>query len=82
MNERPVIFFGGIGVAFILAALVMFIPILQTYIATGLVPRIPTMIVIAGLGIASIVSWMVAVIVQGITDTRREAKQLAFLAHS
>ncbi|RZM06143.1 MAG: glycosyltransferase, partial [Sphingomonas sp.] len=47
--ERPVLFFGAIGAVFLLIAAILSVPLLVTYMQTGLVPRFPTFILISGL---------------------------------
>ena len=44
-NYKPLKFFGGITLFLVLIAAVLFVPIVGTYFATGLVPRFPTLIV-------------------------------------
>src|SRR5437868_10232770 len=42
--ERPTLFYGGIGALLLLLALFLSVDLVQTYLRTGLVPRIPTAI--------------------------------------
>src|SRR3546814_8961863 len=42
--EQPLWFFGGVAVLLALAALIFAVPLLATYLETGLVPRFPTAI--------------------------------------
>lgn len=51
---RPAAFFGGIALALLLLALIFMIPVLITYGQTGLVPRLPTLIV-CGFGVIAVV---------------------------
>ena len=43
-HERPLAFFGLIGVSLIVLAIALGIPLLETFAETGLVPRFPTAI--------------------------------------
>ncbi|WP_394998588.1 glycosyltransferase family 2 protein, partial [Sphingomonas sp.] len=52
--ERPVLFYGTIGLYLLLIGLVLAVPLVLTYLATGLVPRVPTAILITGLGIVAV----------------------------
>lgn len=56
-NYKPLAFFGGISLILILIALGFFIPVLVTYIKTGLVPSFPTLIVCGFTVIAAIQSF-------------------------
>ena len=47
--ERPLPFFSGIGAALAIAAVGFAIPIMLTYMETGLVPRLPTAVLSMGL---------------------------------
>ncbi|WP_374125807.1 glycosyltransferase family 2 protein, partial [Sphingomonas sp. 28-62-11] len=47
--ERPMLFFGAIGAVLALSALVLSVPLVSTYLETGLVPRLPTAVLVTGL---------------------------------
>lgn len=55
-NYRPLRFFGFLSLLMLLLALILFIPVFGEYLATGLVPRIPTLIVSGFLVIAAMIS--------------------------
>jgi glycosyltransferase involved in cell wall biosynthesis len=55
-NYRPLRFFGFMSLFMLLLALILFIPVFGEYLATGLVPRIPTLIVSGFLVIAAMIS--------------------------
>ncbi|MBP5273562.1 MAG: glycosyl transferase, partial [Abditibacteriota bacterium] len=65
-NYRPLQFFGAIGLALGLAALAMFVPILAEFMATGKVPRFPTLIVSVAVGSASVMSFVCGIILDTI----------------
>lgn len=44
-NYKPLSFFGGVALFLAMLAIVLFIPVGKEYLATGLVPRFPTLIV-------------------------------------
>ncbi len=52
--ERPVLFYGGIGALLLLTAIVLAIPLVRTYLQTGLVPRFPTAILATGMVIVAV----------------------------
>src|SRR3546814_6476527 len=47
--ERPMLFFGAIGILFALAAVILAAPLAMTYMHTHLVPRLPTAVLATGL---------------------------------
>jgi glycosyltransferase involved in cell wall biosynthesis len=79
--ERPVLFFGSIGALLLVAGIVLAIPLLMTYLDTGLVPRIPTAILITGLTIVATLCFFAGLILDTVTRGRREVRRLAYLAH-
>ena len=78
--ERPVLFFGTIGAVLVLAALVLAIPLVFTYIETGLVPRFPTAILATGMTIVAVLCFFAGLILDTVTRGRREMRRLAYLA--
>lgn len=79
--ERPIWFFGAIGLLFALAGLILAEPIVETYLETGLVPRFPTAILIIGLMIIAALNGMCGLILDTVVRGRREVRRLAYLAH-
>jgi len=78
--ERPVLFFGNIGLVLLIAAAILAIPLIATYAQTGLVPRQPTAILITGLVILAFLSFFSGLILDTVTRGRREMRRLAYLA--
>ena len=78
-TERPVLFFGAAGLVLLLGALILAVPLVVTYVQTGLVPRQPTAILITGLVILAFLSFMSGVILDTVTRGRREIRRLAYL---
>ncbi|MGP7796176.1 glycosyltransferase family 2 protein [Sphingomonas sp. CLY1604] len=79
--ERPLLFFGVIGALFALVGLVLGVPLAITYMATHLVPRFPTAILITGLGIVAALCVFAGLILDTVVRGRREVRRLAYLAH-
>ncbi|MCW3797252.1 glycosyltransferase family 2 protein [Sphingomonas sp. BN140010] len=79
--ERPVLFFGGIGLLLVLAALVLALPLVVTYLKTGLVPRLPTAVLATGMVIVAVLCFFAGLILDTVTRGRREVRRLAYLAH-
>ncbi|MEO6255401.1 MAG: glycosyltransferase family 2 protein, partial [Sphingomicrobium sp.] len=78
--ERPVLFFGSIGALLVIAALLLSIPLILTYLDTGLVPRVPTAILVTGMGIVAVLCFFAGLILDTVTRGRREMRRLAYLA--
>jgi len=78
--ERPVLFFGVIGAALALLAIILTIPLAITYSETGQVPRFPTAILATGLMILATLNVMCGLILDTVVRGRREVRRLAYLA--
>jgi hypothetical protein len=78
--ERPVLFFGLIGLVLFVAALLLSIPLVRTYLDTGLVPRFPTAILITGMTIVAVLCLFTGLILDTVTRGRREMRRLAYLS--
>lgn len=79
-TERPLAFFGIIGLVFALLSLVLAWPLLVTYLQTGLVPRLPTAVLATGLMLAAALSWVCGLVLDTVTRARQEVKRMAYLA--
>lgn len=78
-EERPLFFFGLIALAMALASIGLAIPILITFLNTGLVPRFPTLLVATGMMLGAFLSFFSGLILDTVTRGRWEAKRLAYL---
>lgn len=78
--ERPRLFYGGIGALLLLLALFLSAPLVQTYMRTGLVPRIPTAILVTGMTIIAVLCFFTGLILDTVTRGRREVRRLAYLS--
>ncbi len=78
-HERPLAFFGLIGIGLIALAIALGVPLLVTFAETGLVPRFPTAILVVGLMIAGVQSITAGTILDTVTRSRREAKRISYL---
>jgi glycosyltransferase involved in cell wall biosynthesis len=79
--ERPVLFYGSIGALLVAAALLLAVPLVLTYLDTGLVPRFPTAILITGMVIVAVLCFFSGLILDTVTRGRREMRRLAYLAY-
>ncbi|MBH5369541.1 glycosyltransferase family 2 protein [Bradyrhizobium glycinis] len=78
--ERPLRFFTVIGILLALASIIFAIPIVITFIETGLVPRLPTAVLSMGLMIMALLSVSSGLVLDTVTRGRREMKMLAYLS--
>jgi hypothetical protein len=77
--ERPTLFYGGIGLLLLVAAVILAIPLVVTYAHTGLVPRFPTAILVTGMTIIAVLCFFTGLILDTVTRGRREVRRLAYL---
>ncbi|MDO6413391.1 glycosyltransferase [Sphingomonas sp. BIUV-7] len=78
--ERPVLFFGAIGALLALLGVILAVPLILTYAQTGLVPRLPTAVLVTGLMILASLCLFTGLILDTVVRGRREVRRLAYLA--
>jgi hypothetical protein len=61
-------------------ALMLAVPLVITYVQTGLVPRQPTAILVTGLAIVACLCFFAGLILDTVVRGRREMRRLAYLA--
>ena len=64
----------------LVAAIIIALPLVFTYLATGLVPRFPTAILVTGMTIIAVLCFFAGLILDTVTRGRREMRRLAYLA--
>ncbi len=79
-EERPLQFFSAAAIALAVIGLLLGLPIVLTFLETGLVPRLPTGVLATGLVILSFLSLTAGLILDSVTRGRKEMKRLAYLA--
>jgi glycosyltransferase involved in cell wall biosynthesis len=79
-EERPMQAFTIAAIVLALVSLLLAVPVIFTYIETGLVPRLPTAVLAAALMILSFLSLTCGLILDSVTRARRETKRLAYLS--
>ena len=79
-NEKPMPFFGALGIFCLMMSLGLAYPVAVEYLRTGLVPRFPTAILATGIAIYALIMFACGLILDTVTKGRREAKLLAYLA--
>ena len=78
--ERPVLFYGGIGALLLALAVLLAVPLVITYLNTGLVPRFPTAILVTGMTIVAVLCFFAGLILDTVTRGRREVRRLYYLS--
>ena len=78
-EERPMQFFTLLAGFFCLLALAIIVPVVQEYLATGLVRRFPTAILSTGLVILGFLSMTCGLVLDTVTRGRREMKRMRYL---
>lgn len=81
-EERPLPFFGGIGLFLGVVSVMLGYPVVAEYLETGLVPRFPTAILASAIMVIGFLSLMAGLILDTVTLGRREMKRLAYLSYS
>ena len=77
--DRPFAFYGAASIILAITSILLAIPVVQTYLQTGLVPRFPTAILSTGLMILAGLSFFAGLILATVTQGRRELKALLYL---
>ena len=79
-TEKPLMFFSVAAFAFAFTATCLAIPLVLTYLETGLVPRFPTAVLCASLILLGVVLLTCGIILDTVTKGRMETKRMAYLA--
>ncbi len=79
-EERPLPFFSVIGAALLVLAGLLSLPLAITYVQTGLVPRLPTAVLVVGLMLLAALSATCGLILDSVARGRQELKRLAYLS--
>jgi glycosyltransferase involved in cell wall biosynthesis len=78
--ERPLPFFSVLGLIAGLVSIGLAVPIVITFLETGLVPRLPTAVLATGLMLLAFLFGAVGLVLDTVTRGRREMKLLAYLS--
>lgn len=77
--QRPLAFFSWIAGALAVVAIILAIPVVITFIETGLVPRFPTAILSTGLMLLASLALTCGLVLDNVTRGRQEMKRLFYL---
>jgi glycosyltransferase involved in cell wall biosynthesis len=78
-EERPLHFFSALFGLFALIALIISVPVIATYLETGLVPRLPTAVLATGMMLLGFMCLACGLILDTVTRGRQELKRLQYL---
>ena len=81
-DYRPLSFFGNLSILLGFVSILLFLPILLEYVNTGLVPRIPTLIVSAFMMLAALLSFMCGLLLDTTAKISRKRFELLLNALS
>lgn len=79
VTERPLAFFTLMAMLLALLSVGITIPLVMTYLATGLVPRLPTAVLATGLMLCAMLALVCGAVLHTVTMGRREVKRFAYL---
>jgi glycosyltransferase involved in cell wall biosynthesis len=79
-EEKPLAFFSLSFVLLAVISLLLAVPVIVTYMETGLVPRFPTAFLSVGVMILAFLSLASGIILDNVTRGRQEVKRLAYLS--
>lgn len=75
-DYRPLAFFSFISIIMFFAAIILFIPVFNEYLDTGLVPRYPTLIVSGFIFVTAILTFFCGVILEVVSQKHRQLYEL------
>ena len=78
-QEKPAAFYGLIGGAQALVAVLLAGPLVATWLQTGLVPRLPTAVLCTGLMVVALLTLSCGVILDSLARGRMEIRRLSYL---
>ncbi|QJE03242.1 glycosyltransferase [Massilia forsythiae] len=78
-DERPLFFYSIIFALLALVSLGLSVPVVMTYLETGLVPRLPTAVLAASTMLLACLALTCGLVLDTVTHGRREMKRLAYL---
>nr|WP_294914647.1 glycosyltransferase family 2 protein [uncultured Neokomagataea sp.] len=81
-QERPILFFSTLGLSLTLLSFALGLPVIVTYLKTGLVPRLPTALLSTGLIMLAALSFTCGLILDSVTLARKEQKRMFYLSYA
>jgi hypothetical protein len=81
-ETSPAKFYGALAGTVAILSVILAIPLLQTYLLTGLVPRFPTAILSTGLMVIAALLATCGLILDSLAFSRREQKRILYLGYA
>jgi hypothetical protein len=78
-QEKPLQFFVSVGACLAIVSTALAVPVIQTFLRTGLVPRLPTAVLSMGIMLLAFLSLTCGLVLETVTRGRIEAKRLHYL---
>lgn len=78
-QHRPLLFFSVASAIFLGAGSALFVPVFAEYLRTGLVPRMPTLVVSIGFAVICVLLMVCGLILDTTTRTQLELRRLIYL---
>jgi hypothetical protein len=78
-EERPLQFFFGVFACLAASSILVSIPVVEVYLRTGLVPRLPTAVLAMGIMLLAFLSLFCGLVLDTVTHGRQEAKRMRYL---
>ena len=75
-DYRPLVFFSFVSLIMTILSLILFIPVFNEYLETGLVPRYPTLIVSGFIFITAILTFFCGVILEVVSQKHRQLYEM------
>lgn len=76
---RPLRFFGTIATCLVTVAVLIALPLFETYFETGRVPRLPTAVLATGMVLLAAITATAGLVLNSVAEGRLEQKRLAYL---
>jgi glycosyltransferase involved in cell wall biosynthesis len=76
---QPLRFFGALAAAMAIMGFALGLPLVVTFLETGLVPRLPTAVIVMGLMQGAMLSAAVGLVLHEVAQSRRELKRMRYL---
>lgn len=80
-TEKPFLFYSVISFLLAIFSISFAIPVINEYISSGLVPRLPTALLATGLMLSAIISFFSGLLLQNVTKSRNELQRSSYLSH-
>ena len=80
MVERPLQFFSILSAILAVVSVAIALPLFPEYLATGLVPRLPTALLATGLMISALLAFGCGLLLDNVTRGRQELRRLSYLS--